>query len=103
MAIRFTSRLTKCFRIRQSTLEGYAKGSRLSPWVCRGDHPRGGKSSALAQQDLGTLCRIGFAGVGKYSEFENLRKPGSAYAELKGYAYSREDVFSNRWRMHIPK
>jgi len=35
---------------------------------------------------------IAFAGVGKYSEFENLRKAGIRYADLKGYAYSREDV-----------
>ncbi len=38
--------------------------------------------------------RIAFAGVGKYSEFENLRKAGIRYADLKGYAYSREDVSS---------
>ncbi len=36
--------------------------------------------------------RIAFAGVGKYSEFENLRKAGVRYADIKGYAYSREDV-----------
>lgn len=36
--------------------------------------------------------RIAFAGVGKYSEFENLRKAGIRYADLKGYAYSRHDV-----------
>lgn len=36
--------------------------------------------------------RIAFAGVGKYSEFENLRKAGIRYADLKGYSYSREDV-----------
>lgn len=36
--------------------------------------------------------QIAFAGVGKYSEFENLRKAGIRYADLKGYAYSREDV-----------
>lgn len=36
--------------------------------------------------------RIAFAGVGKYSEFENLRKAGIRYADLKGYAYSRQDV-----------
>jgi proteasome alpha subunit len=35
---------------------------------------------------------IAFAGVGKYSEFENLRKAGIRYADLKGYAYSRQDV-----------
>ena len=36
--------------------------------------------------------RIAFAGVGKYSEFENLRKAGIRYADMKGYAYSRQDV-----------
>lgn len=36
--------------------------------------------------------RIAFAGAGKYSEFENLRKSAIRYADLKGYAYSREDV-----------
>src|SRR5438552_18768742 len=36
--------------------------------------------------------RIAFAGVGKYSEFENLRKAGIRYADLKGFMYSREDV-----------
>lgn len=36
--------------------------------------------------------RIAFAGAGKYSEFENLRKAGIRHADLKGYLYSREDV-----------
>ncbi|MCZ6876065.1 MAG: proteasome subunit alpha [bacterium] len=35
---------------------------------------------------------IAFAGVGKYSEFENLRKAGIRYADMKGYSYSRQDV-----------
>ncbi|PIE32752.1 proteasome subunit alpha [candidate division KSB3 bacterium] len=35
---------------------------------------------------------IAFAGVGKYSEFENLRKSGIRYADIKGYTYSRADV-----------
>ena len=35
---------------------------------------------------------IAFAGAGKYSEFENLRKAGIRHADLKGFAYSREDV-----------
>ncbi len=35
---------------------------------------------------------ISFAGVGKYSEFENLRKSGIRYADVKGYTYSRADV-----------
>lgn len=35
---------------------------------------------------------IAFAGAGKYNEFENLRKAGIRYADMKGYQYSREDV-----------
>lgn len=35
---------------------------------------------------------IAFSGAGKYSEFENLRKAGIRHADLKGFAYSREDV-----------
>jgi proteasome alpha subunit len=35
---------------------------------------------------------IAFAGAGRYSEFENLRKAGIRHADLKGYVYSREDV-----------
>ena len=36
--------------------------------------------------------KIAFAGAGKYSEFENLRKAGIRHADMKGYLYSREDV-----------
>lgn len=36
--------------------------------------------------------RIAFAGVGKFSEFDQLRKIGVRFADTKGYAYSREDV-----------
>jgi proteasome alpha subunit len=36
--------------------------------------------------------RIAFAGVGKYSEFENLRRAGIRFADVKGYTYSRQDV-----------
>ena len=36
--------------------------------------------------------RIAFAGVGKFSEFDHLRKIGVRFADSKGYAYSREDV-----------
>jgi proteasome alpha subunit len=36
--------------------------------------------------------RIAFAGVGKFSEFDQLRKIGVRYADVKGYAYSRDDV-----------
>ena len=36
--------------------------------------------------------RIAFAGVGKFSEFDMLRKIGVRFADSRGYAYSREDV-----------
>src|SRR3954454_20056712 len=36
--------------------------------------------------------RIAFAGVGRYSEFEQLRIAGVRHADLKGYSFSREDV-----------
>ncbi|HWA65895.1 MAG TPA: proteasome subunit alpha [Mycobacteriales bacterium] len=36
--------------------------------------------------------RIGFAAVGKYNEFENLRVAGVRMADLRGYSYDRRDV-----------
>lgn len=36
--------------------------------------------------------RIGFGGVGKLDEYENLRKAGVRYADMRGYSFSREDV-----------
>ena len=36
--------------------------------------------------------RVAFAGVGKFSEFDQLRKIGIRFADTKGYSYSRDDV-----------
>ena len=36
--------------------------------------------------------RIGFAAVGRYNEFDQLRIAGIRAADMKGYNYSREDV-----------
>ncbi|WP_063062949.1 proteasome subunit alpha [Nocardia sienata] len=36
--------------------------------------------------------RTGFAAVGKYNEFENLRRGGILQADLRGYQYDRRDV-----------
>ena len=36
--------------------------------------------------------KMAFAGVGKYSEFEDLRIAGVRLADLRGYSYGREDV-----------
>ncbi len=36
--------------------------------------------------------RIAFAGVGRYNEFDQLRRAGVRSADLTGYSFSREDV-----------
>ena len=46
---------------------------------------------------------IAFAGAGKYSEFENLRKAGIRHADLKGFMYSRETSRPARWPMATRK
>lgn len=38
--------------------------------------------------------RIGFAAVGRYNEFENLRIAGVRLADMRGYSYDRRDVTS---------
>jgi proteasome alpha subunit len=67
-----------------------------------------GKSIVTFEYDLGILLlaenpfklskigeiydRIAFAGVGKFSEFDRLRKMGVQWADVEGYRFSREDV-----------
>jgi proteasome alpha subunit len=36
--------------------------------------------------------RIAFAAVGRYNEYENLRKAGITYADITGYQFDRHDV-----------
>jgi proteasome alpha subunit len=36
--------------------------------------------------------RVGFAAVGKFNEFDNLRRGGIQFADTRGYAYDRRDV-----------
>src|SRR5882757_8720690 len=40
--------------------------------------------------------RIGFAAVGRYNEFENLRTAGIRLADVRGYSYDRRDV-TGKW------
>ena len=47
----------------------------------------------LRLQKLGEIYdRNGFAGVGKFSEFDRLRKMGVQWADVEGYRFSRDDV-----------
>ena len=49
--------------------------------------------------------RIAFAGVGRYNEFDQLRRAGVQHADVKGYQFSREDVdarsLANLYAQHI--
>ena len=36
--------------------------------------------------------RVGFAAVGRFNEFDNLRRGGIQFADVRGYAYDRRDV-----------
>jgi len=44
--------------------------------------------------------RIGFAAVGRYNEFENLRTGGIRAADVRGYSYDRRDV-TGRWLANL--
>ncbi|MGH7749390.1 MAG: proteasome subunit alpha [Acidimicrobiales bacterium] len=49
--------------------------------------------------------RIAFAGVGRYNEFDQLRRAGVQHADVKGYQFSREDVdarsLANLYAQHM--
>ncbi|MHB1535991.1 MAG: proteasome subunit alpha [Acidimicrobiales bacterium] len=49
--------------------------------------------------------RMAFAGVGRYNEFDQLRRAGVQHADIKGYQYSREDVdarsLANLYAQHM--
>ena len=49
-------------------------------------------SSATLRKISEIYDRIAFAGAGKYNEYDRLRIAGVRHADLKGYAFSREDV-----------
>ena len=41
--------------------------------------------------------RVGFAAVGRFNEFDNLRRGGIQFADTRGYAYDRRDVTGGSW------
>ena len=44
--------------------------------------------------------RIGFAAVGRYNEYENLRTAGIRAADVRGYTYDRRDI-TGRWLANV--
>ena len=52
-----------------------------------------GENPSGSLNKLGEIYdRIGFAGVGRFNEFETLRVAGIRYVDVKGYSYGRVDV-----------
>ena len=52
-----------------------------------------GENPSGSLNKLGEIYdRIGFAGVGRFNEFETLRVAGIRYVDVKGYSYNRTDV-----------
>jgi proteasome alpha subunit len=73
--------------------KGIAKGRSIIALEYRGGVLILAENPSAALNKISEIYdRIAFAGAGKYSEFERLRKEGIRYADLKGYAYGREDV-----------
>ena len=73
--------------------KGIAKGKSIIALEYRGGVLILAENPSAALNKISEIYdRIAFAGAGKYSEFERLRKEGIRYADLKGYAYDREDV-----------
>ena len=73
--------------------KGIAKGKSIIALEYRGGVLILAENPSLSLNKVSEIYdRIAFAGAGKYSEFERLRKEGIRYADLKGYAYDREDV-----------
>jgi len=48
--------------------------------------------SRLLQKVSELYDRVGFAAVGRFNEFDNLRRGGIQFADTRGYAYDRRDV-----------
>ncbi len=47
--------------------------------------------------------RIGFAAVGRYSEFESLRVAGVRLADVRGYSYNRATSPAGSWPTPTPR
>jgi proteasome alpha subunit len=73
--------------------KGIARGRSLVAAVCAEGIVIAAENPSSTLRKVSEIYdRIGFAGVGKYNEFDQLRISGVRAADLKGYSFSREDV-----------
>jgi proteasome alpha subunit len=73
--------------------KGIARGRSLAALICEAGVLVCAENPSSSLRKVSEIYdRIAFAGVGRYNEFDQLRIAGVRAADLKGFAYSREDV-----------
>lgn len=73
--------------------KGIARGRSLVALMCTDGILLAAENPSRTLRKISEIYdRIGFAGVGKFSEFDQLRQAGVRHADVKGFTYSREDV-----------
>ena len=75
--------------------KGIARGRSLVAVECSGGVLLCAENPSRNLRKLSEIYdRIGFAGVGRYNEYDQLRIAGIRSADVKGFTYSRDDVDS---------
>ncbi len=73
--------------------KGIARGKSIIAMECRDGILLVAENPSRSLNKISEIYdRIAFAGAGKFSEYESLRRAGIKHADIKGYAYGREDV-----------
>jgi proteasome alpha subunit len=73
--------------------KGIARGRSVVVLTCAGGVLFVAENHSTALHKVSEIYdRIGFAAVGRYNEFENLRTGGIRMADVRGYSYDRRDV-----------
>ena len=73
--------------------KGIARGRSVLALVYAGGVLFVAENPSRSLQKISELYdRVGFAAVGRFNEFDNLRRGGIQFADTRGYAYDRRDV-----------
>ncbi len=73
--------------------KGIARGRSVVALVYSGGVLFVAENPSRSLQKISELYdRVGFAAVGRFNEFDNLRRGGIQFADTRGYAYDRRDV-----------
>src|ERR1700740_492377 len=73
--------------------KGIARGRGVVALACPGGVLFVAENPSRSLQKVSELYdRVGFAAVGRFNEFDNLRRGGIQFRDPRGYAYDRRDV-----------